>query len=83
MSSTLLTILAQVTETAEHGGHDEVDKTPYYVIGTLLAVAAVVVSAAGIKGHERWPASEGAKKGVMGVFTLLVIATMVSSILTS
>lgn len=77
MLATILTLAA------EAGGHGETSKTPFYVLGGVLAGWAVLVSALGIMRHETFPPSTGGKAAVMGITTVLVLAAMVSSILTS
>jgi len=74
--STLLTLAA-----VEAGS--EPSKTPFYVIGGILAGWAVLVSAIGIMRHETFPQSAGGKAGVMAITAVLVAATMLSSVLTS
>jgi hypothetical protein len=61
----------------------ETSKTAFYVMGSVLAVWAVVVSAIGIARHATFPPSKGAARGVMALSALLVAATMASAILTS
>jgi hypothetical protein len=62
--------------------HEETSKTLFYVCVAILAVFAVVVSAIGIRGHETWPPSKGAARGVMALAALLVVITMASAVLT-
>jgi hypothetical protein len=61
---------------------EETSKTPFYVAGILLAVFAVVISAIGIRSHETFPASNGAKRAVIGLAALLVAAAMATAVLT-
>jgi hypothetical protein len=77
--STLHSFIVLAAEAAEH----ETSKTLYYVLGGLAAVYAVVVSAIGIKRHETWPATEGAKRAVMAISTLVVVGAMASAIITA
>ena len=77
MLATLLTLAA-----TEGGGH-ETSKTAFYLLGGVLAGWAVLVAAVGILRHETFPPSAGGKAGVMAITTLLVVATMASSILTA
>jgi hypothetical protein len=58
-------------------------KTPFYIMGGLLALWAVAVSAIGIARHEEWPATDGAARGVMGVSVVLVLGAMAAAVLTS
>jgi hypothetical protein len=61
---------------------EEGSKTPYYVAGIALAVFAVVISAIGIRGHDSFPPSKAASRGVMLLAAALVVATMASAVLT-
>ena len=61
----------------------EPSKTPFYVLGGLLAVYAVVISFTGMRGGATFPGSAGARAGVMAVTTLLVVAAMASAVLTA
>jgi hypothetical protein len=69
---------ALLTFAAEEGS----SKTPYYIAGSLLALFAVVISAIGIRGHEHFPPTKGAARGVMALAAVLVLATMASAVLT-
>ena len=73
----LLQLLATAAEGAEEGS-----KTPFYVAGISLTVFAIVVAAVGIRGHERFPPTAVAARGVMGLAALLVAATMATAVLT-
>jgi hypothetical protein len=61
---------------------EEPSKTAYYVAGGLLAAFAVIISAIGIRGHDSFPGSRGAYRGVVGLAVVLVLATMASAVLT-
>jgi hypothetical protein len=61
---------------------EEASKTPYYLAGGALAVFAVIISAIGIRGHERFPGSKAARNGVMLLAAALVAATMATAVLT-
>ena len=69
---------ALITFAAEEEG----SKTAYYIAGAALAVFAVVISAIGIRGHENFPPTKGASRGVMLLAAVLVVATMASAVLT-
>ena len=71
-----------LTFAATEGGHES-SKTPFYLIGGILAGWAVLVAAVGIMRHETFPPSAGAKTGVMAISAVLVVATMAASVLTS
>jgi len=73
----MLLTLAQAEAEAE-----ETSKTAFYVAGSLLAVFAVLISAIGIRGHERFPGSRGAATGVIGLCAVLVAATMAAAVIT-
>ena len=76
-------MLASLLQFAATEGAHETSKTPFYVIGAVLAGWAVLVAALGIMREETFPSSSGAKAGVMAISTVLVLATMAASILTS
>ena len=59
----------------------EASKTPYYVAGGLLVLFALSLGALGIV-REDFPSSRGATFGVLGVGSVLVLATMASAVLT-
>ena len=61
---------------------EEASKTPYYVAGIALATFAVLISIVGIRGHENFPPSKRASRGVMLLAAALVVATMASAVLT-
>ena len=73
---------ALITLAATETGH-EGSKTAFYVLGGALALFAVAVSAAGIRGHESFPRSRGLFRAVLGLAVLLVIGAMASAVLTS
>jgi hypothetical protein len=62
---------------------EESSKTLFYICGGLLAVWAVVVSAIGIRGHETFPPSRGAARGVMAISVVLILAAMGSAVITA
>jgi hypothetical protein len=61
----------------------EKSHTAFYIAGGILATWAVLVSFIGIRGHENWPANEGAARGIMGISALLVVAAMATAVLTA
>ncbi len=79
--SVLATILATAEHAAEAGGHaaDEEHKSelPFFVVGGVLALFAIVVSVIGFKKPD-FPASAGAARGVMTLGITLTVATMAS-----
>ena len=76
-------MLATLLQLAAIEGEAETSKTPFYVAGAVLAGWAVLVAVLGIMREETFPASSGAKAGVMAISAVLVVATMATSILTS
>jgi len=62
---------------------EEPSKTPFYILGGLLAVWAVAVSAVGILRHDTFPPSRGAARGVIAISVLLILGAMASAILTA
>ncbi len=75
-------LLATLIAAAE-AGEEESSKTLFYVMGGVLAAFAVVISAIGIRGHETFPPSQGAARGVMTLAAVLVVLTLAAAILTS
>ena len=61
---------------------EESSKTAYYICGGVLAAFAVIISAIGTRGHDSFPGSQGAYRGVIGLAIVLVLATMASAVLT-
>jgi hypothetical protein len=75
-------VLATLIAFAASEEGEESSKTLFYVCGGLLAVWALVVSAIGIRGHETFPPSQGAARGVMAISVVLILAAMASAVLT-
>jgi hypothetical protein len=75
----LLTTLIAAAEAAE----EESSKTPFYVMGTVLAAFAVIIAAIGIRRHETFPPSRSAARGVMGLAAVLVLLTMGAAVITA
>jgi nitric oxide reductase large subunit len=69
---------AETLEETEEHSH-----TAFYVAGGVLALWAVLVSFVGIRGHENWPSSDGAARGIMGISAVLVVAAMATAVLTA
>jgi len=63
----LITLLAATEE-----GHRS--ETPFFVVGILLAVFAVVISVVGFT-RPNFPGSEAAARGVIALGALLVVLT--------
>lgn len=80
--SVLATILAAAEQAAEAGAHGEEahkSEAPFFIIGLLLAVFAVVVSVIGFKRPD-FPGDATAARGVMALGVTLTVATMASII---
>lgn len=59
----------------------EPSKTPFYILGGLLAAWAVVVSAIGLTRPE-FPGSEGAARVVYAISALLMVGALGAAIAT-
>jgi hypothetical protein len=77
----VLTALTTLLATAAEG-EEESSKTLFYIAGIALTVFALGIAAIGIRGHERFPATAGAARAVMGLCALLVAFTMAAAVLT-
>ena len=75
MLATLLTLAA---ETAE----EEPSKTPFYILGALAAVWAIVLFTVGMRSPT-FPGSPGAQRGVIAISVLIVLGAMASAVLTA
>jgi hypothetical protein len=73
---------ALITVFAATEGHES-SKTLFYVVGGLLAVFAVLISALGISRIGSFPSSKGQTRGIIGLAGLLVVAAMAATIITS
>ena len=60
----------------------EPSKTPFYILGGLLAVWAVTLGFIGLRS-ETFPATSGAQRGVMGISVLLVVLAISAALITS
>jgi mannitol-specific phosphotransferase system IIBC component len=74
----LAALLIFAQETAEH----EPSKTPFYLLGGLAAVWAIVLFAVGMRSPS-FPGSRAAQRAVIAVSVVVVVAAMASSVLTS
>ncbi len=77
----MLTALTALLATAAEG-EEESSKTLFYIAGIALTVFALAIAAIGIRGHERFPATAGAARAVMGLCALLVAFTMAAAVIT-
>ena len=66
---------------AEAGG-EESSKTAFYVCGGLLVAWAVVLAGLGM-ASETFPATVGAKRGVIALTALFVAAAMATAVITA
>jgi len=60
----------------------EPSKTAFYLCGGVLAAWAVVLGFLGLRSPE-FPGEERGARGVMGISSVLVVATMTAAVLTS
>jgi hypothetical protein len=60
----------------------EPSKTAFYIFGGLLAVWAVVLSGIGMSSAT-FPATVGAKRGVIGLTVVLMAAAMATAVITA
>ena len=88
MSLTLSTILAAAEHAAgatseEHAaGEEHKSETPFFIMGAVLVVFAVLISVVGFKKPD-FPATAGAARGVMAVSVALVAAAAFSIVYVS
>ena len=73
---------ALVTLATEVAG-EESSQTPFYLLGGLLAVYAVLISFVALRSTASFASSTGARNGVMGLTLVLVLAAMASAVLSS
>ena len=60
----------------------EPDKAPFYILGGLLAVYAVILGFIGLRS-DSFPGGGGGQRAVMGVTVLLVVLALGSALITS
>jgi hypothetical protein len=68
--------------TAAESGAEESSKTAFYICGGLLAVWAVVLSLIGMSS-QTFPATVGAKRGVIALTLVFVVAAMATAVITA
>lgn len=68
--------------TAAESGVEESSKTAFYICGGLLAAWAVVLSVIGLSS-ETFPATVGAKRGVIAITLVFVAAAMATAVITA
>ena len=71
-------IFTFAAEEAEEGSH-----VLFYICGGALALWAVLVSFVGMRGHENWPSSDGAARGIMSVSAVLVVLAAATAVITA
>ena len=67
---------------AAEAGAAESSKTAFYICGGLLAAWAVVLSGIGLS-QATFPATAGAKRGVIALTALFVAAAMATAVITA
>ena len=75
----LHTFVTFATEAAEH----EASKTPFYLLGLLLAGWAVAISVVGIRRVRSFPPKPATRTGVILVSAVLVAGAAASAVLTA
>ena len=75
-------MLHALTFVAAETGSAESSKTAFYLCGGLLAVWAVVLAGIGMS-QATFPATAGAKRGVMALSAVLVVAAMATAVITA
>jgi len=63
-------------------GAEETSKTLFYVLGSALAVFAVLLSGLGMSKPD-FPGTDGAGRATIGVTVVLVVAAMVAVLVTA
>ena len=66
---------------AEEGA--EPSKALFYICGGVLVVWALAISAIGIRGHDTFPPTKSAARGVMAISVVLIIGAMGSAVITA
>ena len=61
---------------------DEPSKVPFYIIGGVLALYAVVLSTIGIR-RPSFPSNRAGERGVITLTAVLVVVAIATAILTS
>jgi hypothetical protein len=74
-------LIAFAAGAAEGAGHAEPSKTAFYLLGGLLAVYAVLISAAAIRART-FPSSKAQRGAVMALSAVLVVAALAASVAT-
>jgi DMSO reductase anchor subunit len=72
-------VLAVIAAAAEAAAEHEKSEAPFFIAGGVLAGFAVLISVIGFTRPD-FPDSSGAARGVMGLGTVMVIATMAAII---
>jgi hypothetical protein len=61
----------------------EPSKTPFYIFAAALVLAALGLTAIGVRRHESFPSSNGAMRATLAVFFVLVAGTMITAVATA
>jgi hypothetical protein len=75
-------VLDALVTLAAEAAEEESSKVAFYIAGSVLAVAAVIVSAVGIRSHATFPPSRSGSRAVIGLFAVLVAITVGAAIIT-
>ncbi len=68
---------------AAEAGEEHANHTAFYVLGIVLALWAVAVSAVGIRRPDSFPPKAGARSAIVAVGALLVLGATASAVLTA
>jgi len=79
MLSTIFTVLAAA---AEHGAEEEVSKTPFYVLGGLLAAWAVILAGVGLTRPD-FPGKNAVTTAVCVLSLVLTAGAIGSAVVSS
>jgi hypothetical protein len=83
MLAAALTLFADtLVAVSEAATEEETSKTPFYILGGVAAVWAMVLFAVGMRSTA-FPGSVAAQRGVIAISVLVVIGAMASAVLTS
>ena len=77
MLHAIVTVFAQAGELAAE--HEEESKTTFYILGSVLAGWAVVLSAIGLT-QPSFPGDANAQRAVMGISIALMAATIAAAV---
>jgi len=78
----LSTIFSMLAAAAEHGADEEVSKTPFFVLGGLLAAWAVILAGVGLTRPE-FPGRNGITAAVCALSVVLTAGAIGSAVVTA